>query len=237
MLTAIIVEPRKHKALEFVLNNVCSCLEDVRIVLFHGTQNKEYSEAIVERLNPLHSNCITLVQLDVEDLNQVEYSRLFATKSVLYDWIHTEHFLVFQTDSMLFKIEIPILFESFLAYDYVGAPWLQTMYVPTKECGYIGNGGFSLRRTSKMLELIEAKEWTSKTDLIDQLEDLFFCRPVPGIQVNKPSYEIAKLFCVDEVFSPIAMSCHKPWFHAHYEQFKVLYPEVELLRALQGVEV
>ena len=42
--SAIIVEPRKHKALYFVLNNVCDCLSDEwKIILFHGSENILYS--------------------------------------------------------------------------------------------------------------------------------------------------------------------------------------------------
>ena len=48
--TAIIVEPRKHKALEFVLNNICDCLTDEwRIILFHCKNNYEYAVEIVGR--------------------------------------------------------------------------------------------------------------------------------------------------------------------------------------------
>ena len=41
--TAIIIEPRKHKALSFVLNNVLNNLNDSwNIIVFHGNLNKEY---------------------------------------------------------------------------------------------------------------------------------------------------------------------------------------------------
>ena len=47
--TAIIIEPRKHKAIEFVLNNVCECLSDEwNVILFHGTTNTDYVKEIVE---------------------------------------------------------------------------------------------------------------------------------------------------------------------------------------------
>ena len=43
--TAIIVEPREHKALYFVLENALTNLdENWNIVILHGTQNKEYLE-------------------------------------------------------------------------------------------------------------------------------------------------------------------------------------------------
>ena len=41
--TAVLIEPRKHKALPFVLNNFFENLSDEwSFVIFHGNQNYEY---------------------------------------------------------------------------------------------------------------------------------------------------------------------------------------------------
>lgn len=121
------------------------------------------------------------------------------------------------------------LIDSFLEYDYIGSPWLITNYIPTKECDFIGNGGFSLRKKSKMIEIIEKIEWANK------YEDLYFTTNYVNIKVNKPEYTKACTFCVDEVFSELTFACHKPWVHNHYELFKKIYPEVEVLKNLQDV--
>jgi hypothetical protein len=234
--TAIIVEPRKHKALEFVLRNACECLSnDWGIVLFHGTKNIDYSKTIVDTLNTTFHNRISTVNLEVDNLDQMEYSKLFATKSILYDFIPTELFLVFQTDSMIFK-EYTFLLEEFLEYDYVGSPWLITAYVPTKECHFIGNGGFSLRRKSKMLEIIEHTDWNTIDSFIYKMEDIFFSKYNPSIPLEKPNHLKARTFCVDEVFSDVSFACHKPWVHNHYEIFKTIHPECEQLKELQDTE-
>lgn len=229
--TAIIIEPRKHNALEFVLNNVCECLtNDWNIVLFHGINNTEYSKNIVDRLNILFENRISMVNLNVENLDLIQYSMLLSTKSIIYDNIFTDMFLVFQTDSMIFKKNATII-DTFLEYDYIGSPWLVTGYIPTRQCDFIGNGGFSLRRKSKMLEIIEKIQWNSR------YEDLYFSTKYDNIEVNKPEYNIATTFSVDEVFSELTFACHKPWVHNHYNIFKNIYPECEILRNLQDVEL
>ena len=227
LYTAIIIEPRKHKAIEFVLTNICECLtSEWNIIFFHGKNNVEYVEKIVEKINNLFENRITLVNLNIDNLDLIEYSKLLSTKSIIYDYITSEIFLVFQTDSMILKNNMNII-NDFLNYDYVGSPWLITRYIPTQNCDFIGNGGFSLRRKSKMLEIIEKVNW-------DNLhEDLYFSTNYNNIIVNKPEYEKAITFCVDEVFSKISFACHKPWVHNHYEIFKHLYPEVEILKNLQ----
>ena len=204
--TAIIVEPRKHKALEFVLNNVCDCLSDKwRIILFHGKNNNEYAIDIVKKLNNLYKNKISLVNLYVDNLNQQTYSHLLANKNTIYDHIKTDIFLVFQTDSIILK-ENAHMINDYLNYDYVGSPWLICNYEPTKRCGFIGNGGFSLRNKEKMIEIIE------KIPYNNEPEDLYFSTIYDNILVNKPSYEKALCFCVGEVYNnETTLAVHQFW--------------------------
>lgn len=230
--TAIIVEPRKHKALWFVINNALENLSDEwKIVLFHGTKNVEYAKRVEASCN---SPRLQLVGLPVENLNQRTYSELLSTKSLIYDYIDTEYFLVFQTDSMIIKKNKDKM-NTFLEMDidYVGAPWLQTQYTPTKERDFIGNGGFSLRKTSTMKKIMEMYPYDSNDVWY---EDLYFTKPVPGITLKKPSYDLAKQFCVDEVFEDSSFAVHQVWVHSHYAILKQIHPEVEVLRQLQGVE-
>jgi hypothetical protein len=50
--TAIIIEPRKHNALEFVLNNFISNLgcEKWRFILYHSESNSVFVNDIINRL-------------------------------------------------------------------------------------------------------------------------------------------------------------------------------------------
>ena len=234
--TAIIIEPRKHKALEFVLNNILDCLsKEWRVILFHGINNVDYSINIASKLNNLYNDRLNLVQLDVENLNQKTYSKLLATKTIIYDYIDTEYFLIFQTDSIIIK-QNSHLMNYFLNqnYDYVGAPWLICGYKPTQNRDYIGNGGFSLRKTKTMLNIIEKHEWDENNEWH---EDLFFTKRYDDIYAIKPPYDIAKYFCVDEVFSYETMAIHRSWCHSHFESFSKLYPECIILKNLQDVEI
>ena len=162
--TAVLIEPRKHLASKFVLCNMLDCLsEDWKILFFHGDDNKEYAKKIVDededviKMN-MGGKRVELIQLEggVKNLNQKTYSELLASKLEIYHHIKTEYFLIFQTDSMMFKRNAHII-QYFIdeGYDYVGAPWLISGYAPTAESDFIGNGGFSLRKKSKMIEIIE----------------------------------------------------------------------------------
>jgi hypothetical protein len=233
--TAIIIEPRKYKALSFVIDNMLDCLSnDWKIILFCGINNEDYSNQIVQNLNSIYGNRIILVKLDIINLDQHSYSELLANRMDIYNYIDTEYFLIFQTDSMMFKRNSSAM-DNFLSnnYDYVGAPWLKTDYSPTKERDYIGNGGFSLRKKSKMVEIIQNNTWDPNNEW---QEDLFFTKKYHGIITKKPQYEFAQLFCVDEVFTSITMACHKPWVHSFYQEFVDIYPECEDLKNLQYEE-
>jgi hypothetical protein len=233
--TAVIIEPRRHKALEFVLKNALDNLDESwKILLFHGTKNESYSQEIQNKLSDTFPGRLFLHRLEVENLNQVTYSEVLATKSKIYEYIDTEYFLIFQTDSIIFREHRDLIYNFLhMNIDYVGAPWLQSAYVPTKERHYIGNGGMSLRKTKTMLKIIEKNPWNPDHEWH---EDLFFTKPYADIPCVKPPYEMAKVFCVDEVFSPISFGAHKPWTHTHYQEFVKIHPEVQILKNLQDVE-
>ena len=119
--TAIIVEPRKHKALEFVLTNACDCLTDEwKIILFHGNKNVDYASKIVEKINASFNNRIFLVNLNVDNLNQTSYSKILTNKNTIYDHIGTNMFLVFQTDSIIIKNNA-YLINDYLNYQHLNS--------------------------------------------------------------------------------------------------------------------
>jgi hypothetical protein len=220
--TAIIVEPRKHKALHFVLNNFLSYLsQDWSIILFHGNTNKEYATNIVNDLAQLHNKIIQLVHINVDNLTSLEYSVLFTNKS-FYHYIPTETFLVFQTDAMILK-ENKDKINSFLQYDYVGAPWTWT--------NQVGNGGLSLRKKSKMLEIINHKEYAFEN------EDIYFTHNIPStIQYNRPPASEARAFSIETVFYDAPFGIHNCWKYVSKENMALLmntYSEIRELIDLQ----
>jgi len=223
MYTAIIVEPRKHKALSFVLQNFLKNLPEWSFILFHGNNNLDYINDILNEMED--RSRITLIDLQVDNLTIRQYNDLFKSKR-FYDHIPTETFLVFQTDTMIFDKHRHLIYD-FLQYDYVGAPWKKTFKF-AEQCNYVGNGGLSLRKKSKMLSILH-------TDIRkNENEDIFFSRNHEG--VTKPDYEIAKKFSIETVFSDITFGCHAPWKWLDTHLLYSVYPEVKQLVELQYVE-
>lgn len=224
MYTAIIVEPRKHAALSYVLNNILTNLsDDWNIVICHGTQNLKYIQNILTSELQKFLNRVTLVNLGVENLTIPEYNHMYCTKE-FHKHIPTEIFLKFETDSMILPQNAHLISE-FLEYDYVGAPW--------KDHDDIGNGGFSLRKKTKMLEIIE----NAKLYNYGEADDAFFSQAKgrvlnnPSIHIYKPTFEKAKQFSVETEFYEQPFGCHAVW--KYHPEFVKLHPEVQKLESLQ----
>ena len=221
--TAIIVEPRKHQALSFVLHNFLENLSDEwGFVIFHGSQNVEYVENIINDLTPSYkSRIINKVNLGMSNLNSVTYSTLFATPN-FYTFIPTETFLVFQIDSIILSKNKELLHQ-FIEYDYVGAPWRNKK---------VGNGGLSLRKKSKMLEILRSKKYKGDH------EDMFFSINIPeSIKYHVAPYEVAKKFSIETVYDDSPFGVHNCWSYFHAsdtEKVVADYPEVGVLIGLQS---
>jgi hypothetical protein len=201
--TAIIVEPRKHRALDFVLGNFLENLDDRwRIIVFHGTENETFVNDIIAAKR---TDRITTVNIGRSNLTKEEYSAYMMSTEFLHK-VPTETFLIFQTDSMICADQKNTI-EQFLKYDYVGAPWKEIPKEYERRGTLVGNGGLSLRRKKKMLEILE-KCPVSPSNVP---EDVFFALPCPAVRIYKPSASIAKEFSIEMVYSDKSWGIHRAW--------------------------
>lgn len=218
MRTAVIVEPRRHAALHFVLKNFTENLDTTwKILIFHGTTNKDF---VKEAMSSLPSDrFLPPIQLEVTNLTIRQYN-LLLMHHAFYQCIPTETFLIFQTDSMILE---PSYLEAFLDYDYVGAPWLNHG---------VGNGGLSLRKKRKMLDI------TNRILPSDMNEDQHIaCQQL--IPMKKPPFEMAKRFSVETVFHERSFGIHVPWKYLRAEDMARLierYPAIQILIDLQRTD-
>ena len=206
--TALIVEPRQHRALEFVLENFTRLLDERwSFVICHGTDNEAFVQEIIQHKLFHASHRITLVNLHVSNLTTHDYNALL-TKPQFYELIPTEHVLIFQTDAMISEKHKLVIYD-FLKYDYVGAPWVNQG---------VGNGGLSLRKKSKMLEILAYGGIPGGVN-----EDYFFSGlGHPKVTLYKPTFEEAKRFSVETVYSDESFGIHNAWKYLSSEQIKSL---------------
>jgi hypothetical protein len=203
LYTAIIVEPRKHRALRYVLNNFCSNLSNEwQFIIFHGNLNKEFVQEIIDEDLQNYKHKIKLINLNVDNLEISDYNKLFKSLE-FYDNIPTEIFLVFQTDTIICSNNKEKI-NDFLEYDYIGAPfkWLND---------HIGNGGLSLRKKSKMIEIIKNKPSG------DENEDVYFSF-YDDLKLPKDG----KPFSVESSFYDSPFGIHKAWVFLNDEEYNKL---------------
>lgn len=194
------------KALEFVANNMLKNLsKQWNLIIFPGEENKEDVKVFVNSLPSGDKSRVTIKELGLTTMDTAKYNELMMSRRLL-DEIPTEVFLIVQTDSIICTGGKDILKEFIdKKYDYVGAPW--------KDLNALGNGGFSLRRKTMMLKILDT--CSKKTDEgKDHNEDGFFSGGCDAARPNKPTPEEAEKFSVETIYSgKQPFGIHKAWHH------------------------
>ena len=261
---AFLSEPRRHKALKFVLENFLSILpKEWYVQVNHGTHNIDYIKSIVDESKILSeadtNGRFLLYNLGVENMTHKDESDLLRTEG-FWDNIDGDLLLKFECDTMLcpnseYKI------SQFEKYDYIGGYWgiqlyepLDDLYPTLKPGGaysspYNGsqvlpmNGALSIRNKEVMLDLIKNKFEEYLASGKPYSEDYFFSE-----YIVKPTTRDVITFSIDNGYiEPLDMKApfgvHKPWGgvpakgHGRaYDKIKEVCPEVEILKSFQEIE-
>lgn len=184
-------------------------LDNITIISVTGINSKDHLKAIKyssEYIKFAAKKLITSEEISddeveiikVKKMDYEEYSRFLVYD--LADYIDTSHALIVQSDG--YVINPNQWKDSFLDYDYIGAPWP----LPTDDFSFrdpngniqrVGNGGFSLR-SKKLLETAKKLnlEWKDYFGFYN--EDGFYCCHNRHIYENQnckyASIEIASQF-------------------------------------------
>lgn len=185
------------------------------------------------------------------------YNKMVLEESFYRRFSQYQYVLIYQLDAYVFKDEL--LYWASKGYDYIGAPWVPSssfllsgygrfilffkriMYTVLgnekrkfkKYRNYqIGNGGFSLRKVSKMIEITHF--YKSKIDLYLDDDKIFYPEDVflllelnsRGCRLCKPGFAEALKFSIEE--NPewsyhhngnrLPFGCHA-WSHKSYRNF------------------
>jgi hypothetical protein len=82
------------------------------------------------------------------------YTRLMLSRSFYETFSDYEFILIYHLDALVFSDQLIQWCGS--GYDFIGAPWLRSPEEPERGFSQVGNGGFSLRRVSSLLEVIDS---------------------------------------------------------------------------------
>lgn len=204
----VIIEPREHENLNFVIKNFCYFCRNWSLYIFHSASNLEFIKRILGH-NIENTN---LIQLSKENLTSYDYNDLLISKD-FWNKIEADKILIFQTDTFIRRFGI----ETFLEYDYIGAPWdiPPTYFVDSKIKINIGNGGLSLRSKKTMIDILDNIPYPPPVDMYAHNEDVYFSYGCLKRNWKIPSVETASLFSVESIPEIRSLGAHKCWFFAY----------------------
>ena len=94
--------------------------------------------------------------------NTVTYSALLLSREFYEAFSSYEFILIYQLDALVFSDQL--LDWCGRGWDYIGAPWIKSAAVDFVEAPAVGNGGFSLRRVSGFLRVIDSDGFDAELD-------------------------------------------------------------------------
>jgi len=191
---AVVVEPRILSYLEFVIKNITYFLPNWSLYIFHSDMNEEFVISITNNSPNIHYINFTPANITIKQYNKLLLSLAF------WQIISAETILIFQSDSFIRRHGI----EDYLQYDYIGAPWDNC-----KAEYQSGNGGFSIRKKSMMIKILQQNLTTN----IKDNEDIFYGKELIKIGAFLPHINDSMKFSVESVYYDNPVAVHKCW---HY---------------------
>ncbi len=206
---AVIVEPRKHPLLKYVVYNFSYMLQNKgwSVCIVHGTENEEFVKEECKEIENIY-----YYNLPYSNLNEKMYNYLL-TNETFWETLPTtaEHLLIFQTDTVLLKSDL----EEYLKYDFVGAPWKNNHPQGA-------NGGFSLRTRSGMIRACKNVKFQYTN------EDGYFTLNcghllnLPKRIDGYPDNEVKSRFSVETIYYEEPVGMHSPYKHLKENEVKTI---------------
>ena len=205
----VIVEPRKHKNLEYVINNFDTLMDpDWDLYVFHGLSAAEFAATAVQSIQKRR---VFLLPLHTDNLNADQYNELFK-QSKFWNRVNAESILVFQTDVVLCSKSLQSI-DRFTKYDYIGCSvddktigfggWRWSNTHPDDY--FYGSGGMSFRKKSFMLNCIRDNPNIDKA----YPEDVFFSNCVAKSPNRPETATVINDFCTQNKYVNNSLGAHR----------------------------
>lgn len=157
----------------------------------------------IDEYNKEYENNIHYISFNDEYFISTEsYSKLLETCDFWNSFINYEYVYIYQLDCYIIKDDLE--YWANLGFDYIGAP-IVSKNANWKNTPAIGNGGFSLRKVSKFIELTDENGWfikkygeNLKNNKWLKFEDLYFLQECGGFtKIDTPIFQDAIRFAWD----------------------------------------
>lgn len=130
--------------------------------------------------------------------SRLSYSYLLSSKNFYREFSDFRYILIHQLDAWVLKDNLMDWCAK--KYDYIGAPWCHLCRLGKNDCkdyissSFIGNGGLSLRRVERFVELLPYETWDDAT-YMEYLNEDVYVSMVEGFA--KPDCAEASTFSVE----------------------------------------
>ncbi|KAJ3158440.1 hypothetical protein HDU86_002909 [Geranomyces michiganensis] len=202
---ALLIELRPMRTLiPILLHYMATLPEDWPFMLMHSAEVEPLlaRSAAIKRyiksgkLRPL------LLSPEVKLANAADVSEFLTQKST---WAllpaPAEHIFFFQLDAVICSNseQTP---DDYLHYDWIGAPWPHIAFLKG------GNGGFSMRRKSRMLRCLDTRKWERGMNP----EDVWYSECMNSFpDAVMPTFDQGKEFAIEGVENARYMGIHKTY--------------------------
>ena len=145
----------------------------------------------------------------------LNYSALMLNRDFYQRFAKYKYMLLYQTDAFIFQDKLSEFCS--LDYDYIGAPVPMVDPIWHFIGGRVGNGGFSLRKISSAIRMLECwNDIVGESPLASvfwQWEDVFwgYCGQQADLDFKVPGVKIAKEFAVQSNVSHTYKRIHNGW--------------------------
>tara|TARA_B100000035_G_scaffold243560_1_gene212056 strand:+ start:2834 stop:3625 length:792 start_codon:yes stop_codon:yes gene_type:complete len=163
--------------------------------------------------------------------SKLTYSKLLCRKLFYESFSDYDYIQIIQTDCWVFEDKLDYFTN--LGFDYIGAPWMEGGFdgYPKEKLWKTGNGGFSLRKVSTFITILEQIGYSQKGKLPVFKTDQKSLKSIIknfGIRNNLKHYtkevpgeDIFWCMYVTKIFKPFEFKIADPVTAAHYA-FEVL---------------
>lgn len=199
-----LIEFRSVRWLRYIVRQIAHVYggTDASLYIVHGLKNKAFFQSILRG----YTN-VRLIEYPYDNIDRHKYADICCDPD-FYKQFDTEFVLKMEWDSFIRK-PIP---EEFFKYSYVGAPWLG---YPNDVHGgnifkrlgnkLVGNGGFSLRKVSRMIEVSDKDRERPR----NVGEDVFITNRLRDDEI--PDVKLASEFSVEFVYNKDPVGLHHVW--------------------------
>ena len=203
-LAICLIEFRRLKWLRYIVNQIAKVYggTDVSLYVVHGKKNRRLFADIVKPYKNVQT-----VEYPYDNIDRDKYADI-CCDAQFYGLFKTQFVLKMEWDSYIRK-RVP---AEFFRYAYVGAPWQgypndyqgENIF---KRLGnkLVGNGGFSLRKVSRMIEICEGSVARPR----NVGEDVFLTNHLRDDEVPDPKK--ASEFSVEFVYNADPVGLHHVW--------------------------